>query len=298
MGEYINEDHIVNWIKENNGVLHTRKVSNINNKNISLCPENTIVCLTGYNHIIEYFFNKIINSFTKKIILVTLETDGFNMKLEYINHPLIKHWFTWNKPYEHIKVTCLPIGLNYDRQQIILMKFLNFKTPIKPNERKLLCMNCSLNTSNTRGTLLHKVLNEWKGFCEVLPSIPFIKEYINPSFVDGKIKIMVTNPKCYNLISNYKFILSPQGAGLDCHRTWEALYLDIIPIVLSSSIKEIYEELPILVVKDWNEITEELLNEKYREIALKKERGEYNRAKMYLDYWLNRINNIRIKYNK
>ena len=55
----------------------------------------------------------------------------FNMKNEYINHPLINHWFTWNKSINHNKLTCLPIGLNYDRQQIILEKFLNFK-PLKP----------------------------------------------------------------------------------------------------------------------------------------------------------------------
>jgi len=121
--------------------------------------------------------------------------------------------------------------------------------------------------------------------------VPFIQTYNKTSFVDGQIRIMVTSPKCYDLISKYKFILSPQGAGLDCHRTWEALYLDIIPIVLSSTINEIYEDLPILVVKDWNEITEDFLNEKYREISLKKERGEYNIEKMFCSYWINTIKN-------
>jgi hypothetical protein len=289
--DYISEDKIVNWIKDNNGILHTRKVSNINTKNLALCPENTIVCLTGYYHILEVFFNKIINLFTKKIILVTLETDGFDMKQEYVNHPLITYWFTWNKPYDHPKVYCLPIGLNYDRQQVILEKFLNFKTPVKTSERKLLCMNCSLNTSPTRGSLLYKAANEWKGFCDVVENVPFIQTYNKTSFVDGKIRIMVTSPKCYDLISKYKFILSPQGAGLDCHRTWEALYLDIIPIVLSSAINEIYEDLPILAVKDWNEITEYFLNEKYREISFKKERGEYNIEKMFCSYWINTIKN-------
>lgn len=289
--DYISEDKIVNWIKDNDGILLTRKVSNIYNKNLASCPENTIVCLTGYNNVLEMFFNKIINLFTKKIILVTLETDGFVMKQEYVNHPLITRWFTWNKPYQHPKVYCLPIGLNYDRQEVSLEKFLNFETLLKTRERKLLCMNCSLATSNTRGSLLYKIVNEWEGFCDVVENIPFIQTNIKPSFVDGKIWITVTNPKCYELVSGYKFILSPQGAGLDCHRTWEALYLDIIPIVLSSAINEIYEDLPILVVKDWNEITEDFLNEKYEEISLKKERGEYKIEKMYCSYWINLINN-------
>ena len=289
MNDLINEDQIVNWVKNNHGVLHTRKVSNINSINLSLCPENTLVCLTGYTSIVKQFFDKIIHLFKRKIILITLETDGFTMLADYVNHQSLAHWFTWNKPYDHSKVTCLPIGLNYDRQQVILEKFLNFKPLTSTNERKLLCMNCSLNTSNTRGTLLNKVTKDWKGFCDVLPSIPFIKEYNNPSHTDGRIKIMVTHPKCYDMIAKYKFILSPQGAGLDCHRTWEALYLDVIPIVLASSINELYEDLPIVVVKSWDEITESFLNDKFVEISTKKEKGEYTMDKLKLSYWLNKI---------
>lgn len=29
----------------------------------------------------------------------------------------------------------------------------------------------------------------------------------------------------------HKYVLAPQGNGIDCHRTWETLYLDSIPIV-------------------------------------------------------------------
>ncbi|CAF1520246.1 unnamed protein product, partial [Adineta steineri] len=34
----------------------------------------------------------------------------------------------------------------------------------------------------------------------------------------------------YTRNRQYLFWLSPRGRGLDCHRTWEALYLDIIPV--------------------------------------------------------------------
>ena len=55
-------------------------------------------------------------------------------------------------------------------------------------------------------------------------------------------------------LSKYKFILSPPGAGIDCHRTWEALYCGTIPIVISSSINELYEDLPVLTVSSWDVI--------------------------------------------
>ena len=289
---FINEDDIVKWVKAQNGILHTRKISNINTSNLATCNENTLVCLTGYDQIIQAFFQKMIHTFTKRIILITLETDGFQMKSEYINHPKIKHWFTWNKSYTHDKVTCIPIGLNYDRQQTVLSKYLIKKALRPTDERKLLCINCSLHTNNSRGTLLNKVNNEWRSFCEVVESIPFMQEYYQPSYIEGKIKISVTHPKCYDLLANYKFILSPPGAGVDCHRTWEALYLNIVPIVLSSSINELYADLPIIVVQSWEEINETFLNEKYKEINGKKERKEYKMEKLDLTYWLNMIKEL------
>ena len=69
---FVTEDGIVNWVNSNNGVLHTRKVSNLNNINLSECPLFTLVCLTGYPQIVDIFFNKIINNFCNKIILITL----------------------------------------------------------------------------------------------------------------------------------------------------------------------------------------------------------------------------------
>ena len=92
----ITEDAIVNWVKYNNGVLHTRKESNLNNFNLYNCPPYTLVCLTGYPQIVDAFFSNIIKNFKHPIILITLETDYFPMKYEYLENPLLFHWFTWN----------------------------------------------------------------------------------------------------------------------------------------------------------------------------------------------------------
>lgn len=57
----------------------------------------------------------------------------------------------------------------------------------------------------------------------------------------------------------YAFVLSPHGTGLDCHRTWEALALGHIVLVATSSIDPLYEDLPVVALKDWNEITSDNL---------------------------------------
>ena len=56
----VTEDDFVNWVRSQNGVLHTRKVSNISTTNLSECPPNTIVCLTGYSQIVDIIdYNRI-----------------------------------------------------------------------------------------------------------------------------------------------------------------------------------------------------------------------------------------------
>ena len=54
------------------------------------------------------------------------------------------------------------------------------------------------------------------------------------------------------LASSY-FCLSPQGNGIDCYRTWQALYLRTVPIVTRSLLTEEFPELPLIVLDDWSE---------------------------------------------
>jgi len=64
-----------------------------------------------------------------------------------------------------------------------------------------------------------------------------------------------TSPKKYRqMLSNSAFVLSPPGNGADCHRTWEAIYLGAIPIVLKKYWPFGHLDLPVLAVEDWSEI--------------------------------------------
>lgn len=72
-------------------------------------------------------------------------------------------------------------------------------------------------------------------------------------------------PETYELTAKSKYVLSPKGAGIDCHRTYESIYLDAIPIVESSELNYLYRKMPILIVDKWSEITEEYLINNYAE---------------------------------
>jgi hypothetical protein len=49
-----------------------------------------------------------------------------------------------------------------------------------------------------------------------------------------------------------QFVLSPPGNGIDCHRTWEAIYLGAIPVVLKSCLHEsLVNSFPIYATDTW-----------------------------------------------
>ena len=64
-------------------------------------------------------------------------------------------------------------------------------------------------------------------------------------------------------ITRTKFLLSPPGDGIDCYRTWEALYFGSIQIILNTSINSIFEQLPVFIMNNYEDITLELLTDIY-----------------------------------
>lgn len=68
-------------------------------------------------------------------------------------------------------------------------------------------------------------------------------------------------------LPSYKFIISPEGNGIDCHRHYEALLAGCIPIVEHNDLIEgKYKNCPILYTTDYTEITHEYLQKKYEEM--------------------------------
>ena len=83
-------------------------------------------------------------------------------------------------------------------------------------------------------------------------------------------------------LPTYKFVISPEGNGIDCHRHYEAILAGCIPIVEGNPIViEKYKELPVLYTKDYSEINEEYLISTYN-LMLKK---EYDFSRLFLNYY-------------
>ena len=91
--------------------------------------------------------------------------------------------------------------------------------------------------------------------------------------------------------SQFQFVISPQGGGVDCHRTWEALCLGAIPIVKSSFLDSLYQGLPVIAITSWSDVTLEALNEIVKDILPKLQQQPL--PKLLLSYWMNKIKEVR-----
>lgn len=285
MSDLICEDFFTDFVINNEGLTITRK--HINKEGFNYNKQNPLVCLTGYPKIIKMFFDDLIHKFKHPVTLIIIESDVVILQNSWLDNKLVKCCYTWNKSTNHEKLHCLPIGLNYSRHFDSITEWLNNKQTSPPS--KLLSVNYSPHTNSVRGELVEKAKNNWSEFCDILDFIPFKKSFWKKSNIEGKIKVDISNPECYEQMSRYKFILSPPGAGEDTHRTWEALYVGCIPIVKSSLLNSLYEDLPVIIINDWGEITKEFLEEEFKKIQEKKQRKEYKFEKLGISYWLNKI---------
>ncbi len=222
---------------------------------------------------LENFFRAKHPYIKNRYVLIThngdLPTPG--VYVHYLNDRKIIAWFAQNvENCIHTKLIPIPIGVAnryWGHGSFDILSECSLLAKSKEKEH-LLYMNINVGTYQQER---QRVVNLFRNRSYVFASRekPF-KEYL----LD---------------LAASKFVLSPRGNGIDCHRTWEALYMGAIPIVRSSSSDLLYKGLPVLIVQDWEEITEELLLQKWEELSPLLQDLE----PIYYPYWHARIQKAR-----
>ena len=82
-----------------------------------------------------------------------------------------------------------------------------------------------------------------------------------------------------------KFVLCPPGLGADSYRIWEVLYLGAIPVVerTGGGWDDIFLDLPVLLVDDFGDVTQELLEASYPRLLARC--GAFDYRKLTKAYW-------------
>jgi len=229
------------------------------------------------NFIISYLPNLIY-----KFVLVsgdsdtTVPQDIRNEANYLLQHPLLICWYSQNCTEPSEKLKQLPIGLDFHTlergsyswgpQQSINEQYqdiINLKNLQIPKLSK--CYANFQFLMNTRYA---------KDRISAIEQIPRNLVFYEPS--------KTTRIICWDNMIQYKYVISPHGNGLDCHRTWEALVLGCIPIMKSSPLDPMFKGLPVLIVKEWSDITQELLDNFQGDNS--------NIEKLELSYWIQEFN--------
>ena len=255
------------------------------NDNGTNVPQTVYICSSALWH----FVNVLLPVFPYKIILVTGDCDetcwtdlfaNYDAFVKFIENDKIIHWFSQNCIVDHKKITRIPIGLDYHTMTNGPTKW---GPKLNPIEQETVLNNIQRVPFWERTykcySNFHFFTTTKYGYDRVdaIKQIPSKLVYYEPTHV-----IRETS---WTNQSKYAFVISPHGGGFDCHRLWEALALGCIAIVKTSGIDRLYEDLHVLIVKEWTDINKKMLRETMERFKTRK----FNYDKLLLSYWMTMI---------
>lgn len=202
----------------------------------------------------------------------------------------LKHWYTKNPCIKHPKIHPIPIGAKFQYATT------NFFGEDKTNVLRTLnqyCLNPEAGFRRPKQKLLYF------NYSTDTTDYTFYKQNTNIREINRNQLLKAGFPKnegkpfneYIQELSEYKFCASPPGRGIDTHRTWEAIMVGTIPIMIEGPLDDMFLKLPVVIVPfsfDWSTITEDWLNEKYAKLQ---ERTDYDFSTIYTPYWKDKIRN-------
>jgi len=266
--------------------LPLENIKTIKNPSIYICTSAILHFINSMLPLIDFSFILVSGDCDETIPQEILNNIDF---LKFVNDTRLIHWFCQNMTIDHHKITRMPIGLDYhtltvrplwgpisscDHQEKMLLLIKEKALPFWNRNIK-----CYANFHFTMNTKLG--YDRKDAFQKINKELIYYEEKTVPRLIT------------WNKQKDYAFVICPHGGGLDCHRNWEALCLGCIPIVKTSAIDNLYNNLPVLIVKDWQDISIELLNETISSFKDKFDTNEFNIEKLKLSYWLKLINSYK-----
>jgi hypothetical protein len=241
------------------------------------------------------FFEEIAPKITKPLIIITAGDpsfpDGYHLSSDlidkYLENGSIIHIFAENNHYQGMykeKVSFLPIGFSFSQRMLVWGIPPTQEQSIKKILPKLhkttdrsIRIFCDFGLNNNGGDRI------------------FAKEALANNGVADFLENKIDRDRLWEIKGGRSFDVSPSGGGQDCHRTWEALALGCIVIVKTSFLDPLYEGLPVVIVQDWSEITEENLQKwltEYGDVF----HNNAMRERLTHKYWMDKIRKIQNDY--
>jgi hypothetical protein len=200
---------------------------------------------------------------------------------ELLAHPRLLRWFTKNPSISHPKLAPIPLGPKW--------QYTNHEFFGEPKEPilKVLRTHCLTPLENFRNKdkLLYFYFGQTTDDPFYAPHKGIRQDVLEICQKGFPLSAGADFENYLISLREHRFALSPPGRGLDTHRTWEALMVGTIPIIIRSPLDILYDKLPVLIIDDWSIITPEYLEERYVEFK----KGTYDFSRLYAPYWKEKV---------
>jgi hypothetical protein len=201
-----------------------------------------------------------------RLILHNSDDEFGEKQLKYLDIPNCKKIYTQNMNVKHPSVKPLPIGIanscwRWGNSKIMDKVIKEGYYDIKP---LFIYANFTLTKEDEDWRNLVPNSELW----EQITSARYKRRSdCYDALLDNKIT-MNKSTKDYKSylqeLKQYKFCISPEGNGIDCYRTWEALYMRTIPICKRSvMVEEFAKTFPIYIIDDWKDLSINDLKKQY-----------------------------------
>lgn len=242
------------------------------------------VCTDALRNFAVNFLPKI----TLPFVLVTGDSDA-PVSQELLNTPeisailhsgLLTSWFAQNLRASHPKLSSLPIGLDYHTMWE------------RPGAWGISAISATAQEHTLMDTLASAPpLNDryMNAYCNWRPVPGWGDREECFSKIDRTVCLFengaISRASSWKRQSEFRYVVSPEGIGMDCHRTWEAILLGCTPIVKRNPMSGIFEKLPIMIVEDWSEINADNL----RRFSLQITDRKFDFSILFREYWIQRM---------
>lgn len=208
--------------------------------NFNLNSLNNKTVFLNLDHF-EQFVNFLnLNQPSSKFNLLTHNSDrDFTENMFKSIERFVDRIYAINCTFSDTKVTKIPLGFNDQSTEVLDKQNLDFT-----EKSNLIYVNFKLHHHPDRPICLNYFKQQdWSDIeSQIIPIEQF-----------------------YNKLRTFKYCVSPRGTGIDTHRTYESLLFGVIPIVKKSELDDLYQNLPIVLVDNWEDVTYEFLMDSYQE---------------------------------
>lgn len=248
------------------------------------------ICSEAILNFVDHFLDKI----NKPFILVTGDSDiritesvlrHEKIQKMLTNHNLLK-WFAQNLDTQHEKLHRIPIGMDYHTMNTKADYWGPGLQSPKKQEEDLIRISSEAPEFSKRSFMGYINWQNSSNRGDRQECLSKIQKEL--CFFE---KIQVPRLQSWENQAKHMFVISPEGIGMDCHRTWEALLLGCIPVIKKSNCDEIYEGLPVWIVDDWSEFNSANILEKIQHFC----EEEFDYSALFMKVWKNKVNDMGIE---